>query len=269
MTKSSANVHFLGDLNQGPKKEKYSSSTAPEITHAQALLDIENLTLTELRVKYKLTYDTWRNMKLRRKEGAIISQEFDGFKDFLRYMGPRTCIKYTIDRIDCNDRTYGPGLCRWADKHTQNQNKANNVFLPYKGENLTMSAWAARTGQLANTLYKRKQNGWTDSEIITGKREGKPSPAVRRGISPWPIKDAAKWEAAYQSRRKPDETKLYFYIRMTRLKLANLKAEYEEMDVLPPRILALKEELEAICARIQVTSNMPVRQVDWDSCEWS
>ncbi len=59
--------------------------------------DIKNLSKTALRKKYPLTYNRWRNMKQRKKKGAIIHQDFDDFGDFLRIMGP--CEKKTTHWI--------------------------------------------------------------------------------------------------------------------------------------------------------------------------
>lgn len=74
--------------------------------------------------------------------------------------------KLTIDRIDVNG-DYSPNNCRWADKKTQMNNKRNNHFVEYKGENHTLSEWETITGISQKTLERRFANGWTIEEALT------------------------------------------------------------------------------------------------------
>lgn len=173
------NVYFLTTQNPVPNIDKPKESIQLE-TPEEYLNDIKSMSATQLKGKYKLTYDSWKNMKQRCKNnGFILDIKFDKFVDFLTHMGPRTNKDFTLDRIDSENLNYGPGLCRWADKHTQNQNKGNNVHLSMKGETHTVSVWAKKTGQNADTLYKRKSNGWSDEEVITGVRKPSGEKKVR------------------------------------------------------------------------------------------
>lgn len=160
---------FLKGGNPTPNTVNTEASNPVE--NGNYLEDVKTLTATELKEKYPLTYDSWKNMKQRCKKGYILDQRFEKFSEFLTLMGPRCESKYTLDRIDPNNPNYGPDHCRWANKYTQNQNKGNNVFLTYNGETLPVSTWAARTGQKADTLYHRKAKGWSDEEVITGVRK--------------------------------------------------------------------------------------------------
>lgn len=159
-------------LNSGnPNPKEYLLSPSIQIEN-----DISNLSKKELSEKYKSEYSSWKNMKQRRKIGAIIHPSFEDFSSFLKLMGKRPSKSYTLDRVDNKNREYSRKNCRWADKYTQNSNKGNNVYLEHNGEKLTISQWASKTQQKADTLYKRKNMGWSDQEIIYGKSKNDQNP---------------------------------------------------------------------------------------------
>ena len=76
-----------------------------------------------------------------------------------------------MDRINNDDREYGPGKVRWADKRTQNNNKGDTILfhLP-DGSTITASRLAKLQGVSTSTIRKRTARGWSDNEIIAGKR---------------------------------------------------------------------------------------------------
>ena len=173
------NVDFLGTGNPSPNTVTSMISIQSENTSNELYIDLESLTATELRKKYVLSYSSWKNMKSRCKDfGYILDPRFNKFSTFLGHMGARPSKEFSIDRVDCENPNYGPDHCRWADKHTQNQNKGNNVMLTHKGETHTVSVWANKTEQKADTLYHRKSKGWSDDEVITGIRNTAPAPAA-------------------------------------------------------------------------------------------
>lgn len=177
------NVHFLPVKNPVPNKGGTAESIQLENAD-EYLNDIQTMTATQLGKKYKLTYDTWKNMKQRcKKLGYILDIKFNKFADFLKHMGPRTNKNFTLDRIDSGNPNYSPENCRWADKHTQNRNKSNNVLLTMNGETHPVSVWASKTQQKADTLYKRIAKDWTDEEVITGVKHESPSTAGNSRIN--------------------------------------------------------------------------------------
>ena len=56
------------------------------------------------------------------ERGIAVALEWMDFDRFLADMGPRPDPGYSVDRID-NDKSYGPGNCRWATRKTQNRNR--------------------------------------------------------------------------------------------------------------------------------------------------
>lgn len=138
------------------------------------LVDCDTLSATELRRRYRAEANTHRNLLQRGKnQRRIVHPDFLVFRDFLAHVGPRRCAKATLDRIENSDPEYGPGKVRWADKRTQNSNKGDTLVFHHS---LTKDAYT--TSRLAklrnvkpNTIRKRKDRGWTDDEIIEGKRQ--------------------------------------------------------------------------------------------------
>ena len=125
------------------------------------LQDAENLPATALNNKYPLTYSSWRNMKQRvHNDGAVIEPEFQDFRDFLKFMGPRPEKKFTLDRLNNDDPRYGPDKCFWRDKQAQNNNKSTTIFLTAPdGTKLPLTSWAKITVQKPNTMRKHKTAG--------------------------------------------------------------------------------------------------------------
>lgn len=168
--------------------------TAPRKSTLQYLIDIASLSATALNLRYRTTYDSWKNMKQRaRTHGAVIAPEFEQFRNFLKLKGPRPRPEYTLDRLDPTNPMYGPGLCEWRNKEAQSNNRGITVFLTDdKGDRHPLTRWARLTGQNANTMRKRLSRGWNQQDVIAG---------VRRVSSEFPQGDseidlAKKWPGA-------------------------------------------------------------------------
>ena len=139
----------------------------------QHLLDCSTLSATDLRKRYRPEANTHRNMLQRAaSHGKVIHPDFRVFRDFLARVGPRPCPGATLDRIDNSDPEYAPGKVRWADKRTQNSNKGDTLVFYYSrtGDTYTTSRLAASRKVSPSAIRKRKERGWTDDEIIEGKR---------------------------------------------------------------------------------------------------
>jgi hypothetical protein len=168
----------------------------------------------ELIDRFPLDYSSFKDMKGRRRNGCEIAPEFRVFRSFLRHMkSARPSPDWTLDRINPFRKEYGPGLCRWAAKEMQANNRTDTIMLTGPdGRTLPLTEWAKISGQNADTMRARiRRGGWTPAGLIAGRREqhgrtidhvvevqlieAVPVPLVNN----WPEgMQAAAWEEHYQ-----------------------------------------------------------------------
>jgi len=83
------------------------------------------MTPGQLQAANKSEYQSWKNSKSRcKKKGWPWASEWESFKDFLASMGPKPNPADTLDSTDNAVKEYCPGLCQWASKRVQNNNKS-------------------------------------------------------------------------------------------------------------------------------------------------
>ena len=141
-------------------------------------IDCVKMHFPELKVAYSAEFNSWRGRKHHcnkpenKKAGWEWSPEWDPFKGFLLSMGPCPGPGYTLERIANLVPKYGPGLCIWAPKTVQNNNKSDNVLLtdPLDGKVWTPKKIANATDVTVNTVYKRINKSWTLYELLAGKQ---------------------------------------------------------------------------------------------------
>ncbi len=167
--------------------------------------DIETLSLTKLRQKYSSESNSHMNMLARCKtHGALVHEKFLEFKSFLRLMGPVPAPGYTLDRLNSADPEYAPGKVRWASKKEQAVNKQNVILLTgANGVVRPLTEWAEVLKIPATTLKSRRAKGWTDAEVLYGKKSTityAKAPAKYRAaaVFPWPADLRGDWEERYR-----------------------------------------------------------------------
>jgi hypothetical protein len=104
--------------------------------------------------------------------GATPDPRLHSFRDFLARVQPKPTPTATLDRRFNDDRDYTFENIRWADKVTQTNNRGCTILFqpPGGGEPLTSRQLSRRLKVPENTLRQRRNRGWTDAEIISGKR---------------------------------------------------------------------------------------------------
>ena len=124
-------------------------------------------------------YRIWASMKERcQKEyctqfknyggrGVQICDEWaNDFKAFYDWSMANGYIKgLSIDRIDVNGN-YEPSNCRWVTMATQAKNKRNTIYLTKDGVTHLAKEWAIILGINIETIYSRKQLGFSDEECL-------------------------------------------------------------------------------------------------------
>lgn len=207
----------------------------PPVEAAQHLRDCEMLFPSKLREKYPTEAKSHRAMLRRRKSGAVVSSELQKFADFLRLVGPCPNPGDTIDRLNNSDPEYAPGKIAWRSKKAQSRNRSNVIHLTdFDGTNRPLSEWAELTDTPTSTLHARRKRGYTDPEVIHGRRMKPTFPSSPQPY-PWPDKFRDQWEDGYQRTAKnvpygyPEyprrETRVEFMYRIAFIKYQGLLEE--------------------------------------------
>lgn len=100
---------------------------------------------------------------------TICDRWLSGFELFYKDMGDRP-NGYSLDRIDPKGN-YSPENCRWADNHTQSNNKRLSRKVECNGVVKTISEWAEETGIDMATISERISNGWDIDKALSTNAE--------------------------------------------------------------------------------------------------
>lgn len=145
------------------------SQSSPELIH-----DVVNLSNAELHKKYSAEYESWRAMRRRVKDGKrSIHWTFETFGNFLLVMGRKTYRADTLDRSNNDNLEYSPTNARWASKRTQANNRSTTLVFTDPDTRKTFAASDLdKKHKLADgtTRQRRNRGGWSDAELIAGKR---------------------------------------------------------------------------------------------------
>lgn len=157
-----------GDLNFG----KYKSCGCLKLEKFVQRTTTHNKTKTRL-------HRIWTGMKQRclnpnnngykhyGGRGIMICQEwindFQSFYDWAINNGYSD--ELSLDRINVNGN-YEPNNCRWADEHTQANNKQDTVYVDVNNETHTISEWSELVSLPSNTIGRRVKDGYQGVDIF-------------------------------------------------------------------------------------------------------
>jgi hypothetical protein len=123
------------------------------------------------------TYSSWRSMKKRcllktspnyhlyGGAGISIDKKWLSFENFLKDMGERP-PNTSLDRKNTFGN-YCKKNCRWADKHTQANNKTNNHYILFKNKKQTLTEWCRQYKISPQTVNARMKGGMSIEEALT------------------------------------------------------------------------------------------------------
>lgn len=113
------------------------------------------------------------------KRGITVCKRWrNSFTDFMSDMQGYS-VGLQIDRLDneggywcggcedCQSRGVIKSNCAWRTAKENARNTRRNVFLTHDGKKATIGEWAETTGIDYGTLWKRHEDGWDDSRVVT------------------------------------------------------------------------------------------------------
>lgn len=115
-------------------------------------------------------YRSWMNMRQRCLNpknnryhlygavGITVCREWESFAIFLKDMGPRPSVDYSIERID-GSKNYEPSNCKWATRQEQARNKSNNNLVEINGAVKCVAEWAEESQINQSIIHDRLRQG--------------------------------------------------------------------------------------------------------------
>jgi len=97
--------------------------------------------------------------------GRGVKFRFGNMDDFIRAVGPRPSVDFSLDRIDHNG-DYEAGNVRWTDAKTQARNKQTSKYLTLNGETRHLKEWCEIYGQPYKRVWERLKDGNAPLEAL-------------------------------------------------------------------------------------------------------
>ena len=101
--------------------------------------------------------------------GITVDSRWLSFENFLEDMDRRPSAEHSLERKN-NAEGYSKENCKWATRIEQQNNTSTNRTLTWKGETLSVSAWARKLGMKKETLAYRLRSGWSIEEVLSTPR---------------------------------------------------------------------------------------------------
>lgn len=122
-------------------------------------------------MRVRCSGNTAHNRKYYKNRGIKVCKRWERFENFLKDMGPRPSLAYSLDRINPRG-DYKPSNCRWATDLEQANNATSCIYIKYKGETKTLSQWARQFGMSRCCLDQRiRLRGMSVHKALTTPRK--------------------------------------------------------------------------------------------------
>lgn len=115
-----------------------------------------------------------RNIKVCEKWLKFNNFKEDMYQSYLDHNKNFGLNNTSLCLID-NKKDYEPSNCRWATKKEMAGYRISNITIEFKGKEFSVSQLSKLLGISKPTIWSRRQNHWTDEEIIQG-RKFRPNP---------------------------------------------------------------------------------------------
>jgi hypothetical protein len=110
--------------------------------------------------------DYENNKKDYKDRGIKVCDEWHDFNVFAEWaLNNGVGDDLSLDRIDVNGN-YEPSNCRWADAHTQANNKTDSRYIKIGSVTKTLSQWARENNMYHKTLAYRIDHGWDEKDLF-------------------------------------------------------------------------------------------------------
>jgi hypothetical protein len=98
-------------------------------------------------------------------KGIRVCNEWHDFKTFYNWsIQNGYADDLTLDRVDAT-KDYCPNNCRWADKHSQTNNRGNTILVEIDGEKLPLCEWANKYNLPYSKFYYKYKTGKIEQYI--------------------------------------------------------------------------------------------------------
>ena len=98
--------------------------------------------------------------------GISVCERWRVFENFLADMGEPSA-GLSLDRYPDQNGNYEPGNCRWATWLEQENNRRNNRWVTWNGQDLTLAQLIRLTGINERTFHARLRRGWSLEQAVT------------------------------------------------------------------------------------------------------
>ena len=144
-------------------EHKHTKPVTPEQLTDQ---EFHNLASTWVGMIARCYRQSGRDFENYGKRGIKVCNRWRRFSNFVADMGVRP-NKMSIDRVNVNG-DYKPSNCKWSTPKEQVRNRRCTTYLTFRGQTLSLPAWAEKLGIKYMVLHHRIKNAkWSAERALS------------------------------------------------------------------------------------------------------